>query len=316
MKTNFLSSVTTKVNSAVTSLLTWKTLKNTVKKVMEKINYQYENIDNVITKEYIRSLIKKHPHLSPTQLNALYPNITIPKFRGNHRWANEEFHIIKREEKRIAEIHKLVSKKNSSYIDKHYAVKEENRTIMAKMVYESGLYGLIPSLSHIDCLVERKLQALTDKNTFLNIDRDKLVVEGATLTMKKYNLKGNAVCGDMLSVLKNYGKNECAHIFMDFCGSLPIQGTTLDYVIKNDLVGVGGYVFLTISNAVRKVVNGYAKEFNSYCALHTSAMNCSKTDLGNKLMLKSMMGDKFIEVLNKPYQTDSPMLFYVMKRVK
>jgi hypothetical protein len=318
MNTNLLPLVPTQVDSIITSLLAWKTQevnsRERIKQTMSNVNKHYEQVE--VTKEYIRSLISKHPNLSPTQLNELYPNISIPTFRANHRWANEELNKLNRRDKRIAEIHKLVSKKNSSYVDKHYAVKEENRVQMATMVYESGLYGLIPSLSHIDCLGERKLEALTDKNTFLNIDRDELVVEGATLTMQKYGLKGSAVCGDMLSVLKNYGENDFAHIFMDFCGSLPIQGTTLDYVIENNLVGVGGYIFLTISNAVRKVVNGYAREFNSYGALHTSNMTCSKTYFINKLMLKSMMRDKFIEVVDKPYQTDSPMLFYVMKRVK
>jgi hypothetical protein len=282
----------------------------------EKIQKVYTLNNTEFCSDEVKKLIRQHSELKPKELNILYPNIPIPTFTANYRWENEELNKVKRRDKRIAEIHKLVSKKNNSYVDKHYSVKEENRVQMATMVYESGLYGLIPSLSHIDCLVERKLEALTDKNTFLNIDRDKLVVEGAKLTMQKYGLKGSAVCGDMLSVLQNYRENDFAHVFMDFCGSLPIQGVTLDYVIKNDLVPIGGYIFLTISNAVRKVVNGFAKEFNSYGAFHTSDMTCSKTYLRNKFLLKSMMGDKFIEVVDKPYLTDSPMLFYVMKRVK
>jgi hypothetical protein len=272
--------------------------------------------DTEISDDKVRELINLTPTLMPKQLNALYPTIPTARFNALRYWLFIDVYKQLAKDKRIAEIHKLVSKKNSSYVDKHYEKKEENRIQMATMVYESGLYGLIPSLSHIDCLVERKLEALTDKNTFLNIDRDKLVVEGANLTMQKYGLKGSAVCGDMLSVLKKYRENDFAHVFMDFCGSLPIQGITLDYVIKNDLVGINGYIFLTISNAVRKVVNGYAKEFNSFTALDTSDMDSTKTYLKNKRMLKSMMGDKFIEVVDKPYQTGSPMLFYVMKRIK
>ncbi len=305
MNTNF-SPVAPNVNGIIVSLLASKT-KQVVPIVQTKSNVN-------ISKEYVRSLIKKHLILLPKELNKLYPEISIATFRANYRWLKPD--LDKFIDERIAEIHKLVSTKNNSYIDKNHFVKEENRNDMANMVYESGLYGRIASLSHIDCLVERKLDALTSQNTFVNIDRDELVVEGAKLTMYKYGLNGNAVCGDMLSVLKNYGENDFAHIFMDFCGALPIQGETLDYVIKNNLVKVGGYIFLTVSNAVRKVVNGYSKEYNSYTALHNENMCYTKTHLANKLMLNSMMRDKFIEVKDKPYQTDSPMLFYVMQRYR
>ena len=322
MNTNLLPTAPTQVNSIIASLLAWKTQevnsRERLKQTKSNINKCYEQVEQVkqvdVTKEYVRYLIKKHLILSPKELNKLYPEISIPTFRANYRWLKPD--LDKLIDERIAEIHKLVSTKNNSYVDKNHLVKEENRNVMANMVYNSKLYGRIASLSHIDCLVERKLEALTDKNTFLNIDRDDLVVEGAKLTMYKYGLKGDAVCGDMLSVLKNYGENDFAHIFMDFCGALPIQGDTLVYVIKNNLVQVGGYIFLTVSNAVRKVVNGYSEEFNSYTALHTPNMCINKTHLGNKLLLTSMMRDKFIEIKDKPYQTDSPMLFYVMQRYR
>ena len=268
------------------------------------------------TNDEIRTVILNNPTLKPKELNALVPDVSWERFSTLRYWLFRNEYRSKLIDKKLAEIHKIVSEKNNSYVDDKFQVKEDNRNIMATMVYESGIYGLIPSLSHIDCLVERKLNVLTDKNTFLNIDRDKLVIEGAKLTMEKYNLKGSAVCGDMLDVLKKYKENDFAHIFMDFCGSLPIQGETLDYVIKNNLVGVGGYIFLTISNAVRKVVNGYAKEFNSYGASYTVNEECTLTQFANVLMLKSIMSDKFIEVVKKPYQTKSPMLFYVMQRVK
>jgi hypothetical protein len=317
MEANVLVSTPIKVNNIVNSLLIWKSQNvnsnERIKQAMSKLEKTY---DVEITKEYICSLIKQYSSLSPKELNELYPKISIPKFRAYHRWINEETNKLNRIDKRIATLHKLVSKKNGAYEDKHYKIKEENRIEMANMVYESGLYGLIPSLSHIDCLVERKLQALTDKNTFLNIDRDEMVVEGARLTMQKYGLKGTAVCGDMLNVMKNYGENDFAHIFMDFCGSLPIQGSTLDYVIENNLVKVGGYIFLTISNAVRNVVNGYSKEFNEYRTYHSSQMGISKSYFANEMLLISIMGNKFKKVINKPYQTGSPMLFYVMQRIK
>jgi hypothetical protein len=311
MTTNNLQIETKQVSSVVNSVLNWRL------NFKEKVEAKYTpTADNEITKEYVRSLVIKHSDLTPLELNALYPNISTPTFNAHHYWVNFEFHKANRVNKRIAEIHTLASKKNNSYEDKNHIEKENNRIEMAKMVNESGVYGLIPSLSHIDCLVERKLQRLTDKNTFLNIDRNELIVEGAHLTMQKYNLKGNVVCGDMLDVFKKYNENDFAHIFMDFCGSLPIEGVVLDYAIKNNLVVINGYIFLTICNAVRKVVNGFAREYNAFASLHTSDMKCSKTEFANKMLLRYLIGDKFEIVLEKSYQTDSPMLFCVIKRVK
>jgi hypothetical protein len=278
------------------------------------------------TDDELRTVICNNPTLKPKELNALVPDVSWNRFNGLRYSLFRDVYKSKRIDRRIAEIHKIVSNKKDTYKDKNFKAKEENRDIMANMVYQSGIYGLIGSLSHIDCLVERKLNALTDKNTFLNIDNDKLIVEGAKLTMEKYNLKGTAVCGDMLDVLKKYKENDFAHLYMDFCGTLPIYKETLKYAIDNNLIGVGSYIFLTISNVVRKVVNGYANEFNSYkvsCNSYQITQDSYNNEVKetasyskNKEMLKNMMSDKFIEVIDKPYQTGTPMLFYVMQRVK
>jgi len=233
------------------------------KKVRKKLNYTL--LDNDVTNEevtddYVKDLIKLNPTLIPKQLSEKYPYITWQKFNANRVWLNRDYYATKRKENRIEEIRQIVDRKPNAYRQKNEGKKDFVRNEVAKLIYDSGIYGVVPCLPHIDCLGEVAINKLTDKNTYIGIGNDKLVVEAMKLKKELLGLPMECFYGDMFDFLSQYKNTSFAHIIMDFCGVMPKQIKSVAYAIENNLVPIGGYLFLTFQRSVRIAKKGYYAE--------------------------------------------------------
>jgi hypothetical protein len=206
--------------------------------------------------------------------------------------------------------------KNGKYFERDYESKQNIRNEIAKRIFASGVFGVIPVLPHFDWLGEIAINELTDKNYYLGIADDELVVKGATIKKELLGINGEMVLGDMFEVLKKYPSNSFAHIGMDFCGVLPTQIDCVKYAMENNLVQVNGYIFLTVKRIVRLCKNGYMKEYNTYRAMNIPDTNLKDSDYANGEFLKVNLLDNYELVDTIKYQTRSPMTFYAIKRVK
>ena len=290
------------------------------RKVRKKLNFSLldnDVTDEVITNDYVKDLIKLNPTLMPKQLSEKYPYITWQKFNANRVWLNVDDYAIKRMEKRIEEIRQIVDRKPNAYRQKNEGKKDFVRNEVAKLIYDSGIYGVIPCLPHIDCFGEVAINKLTDKNTYVGIGNDESVVEAMTLKKELLGLSMETYYGTMLSYLQQFNSTSFAHIGMDFCGVMPIQIYSVVYAIENDLVPIGGYLFLTFQRIVRKVKKGYYAElWNFFKNSKPSHLDMSKSDFANHMLLNMVIGDKYELVKEIRYQSGVPMIFYAIKRIK
>ena len=289
------------------------------RKVRKKLNFSL--LDNDVTNEEVEALIKLNATLMPKQLSEKYPHITWQKFNAVRYWLNVDDYAIKRmvkgKEKRIEEIRQIVDKKPNAYRQKNEGKKDFVRNEVAKLIYDSGIYGVIPCLPHIDCFGEVAINKLTHQNTYVGIGNDELVVEAMTLKKELLGLSMETYYGTMLSYLEQFNSTSFAHIGMDFCGVMPIQIYSVVYAIENDLVPIGGYLFLTFQRIVRKVKKGYYAElWNFFKNSKPSHLDMSKSDFANHMLLNMVIGDKYERVKEIRYQSGVPMIFYAIKRIK
>jgi hypothetical protein len=274
-----------------------------VEKKIEKV-YTVNNTE--VPSDEVKKLIYKDLKLTPKELNKLYPHISTFRFNGVRHYLPEI---------QLEQCKKKHSK-NGKYFERDYESKQNIRNEIAKRIFASGVFGVIPVLPHFDWLGEIAINELTDKNYYLGIADDELVVKGATIKKELLGINGEMVFGDMFEVLKKYPSNSFAHIGMDFCGVLPTQIDCVKYAMENNLVQVNGYIFLTVKRVVRLCKNGYMKEYNTYRAMNTPDTNLKDSDYANGEFLKVNLLDNYELVDTIKYETGSLMTFYVIKRVK
>lgn len=274
-----------------------------VEKKIEKV-YTVNNTE--VPRDEVKKLIYKDLKLTPKELNKLYPHISTFRFNGVRHYLPEI---------QLEQCKKKHSK-NGKYFERDYESKQNIRNEIAKRIFASGVFGVIPVLPHFDWLGEIAINELTDKNYYLGIADDELVVKGATIKKELLGINGEMVFGDMFEVLKKYPSNSFAHIGMDFCGVLPTQIDCVKYAMENNLVQVNGYIFLTVKRVVRLCKNGYMKEYNTYRAMNTPDTNLKDSDYANGEFLKVNLLDNYELVDTIKYETGSLMTFYAIKRVK
>lgn len=265
----------------------------------------------------IREIILNNPDLKPKELNELVPEVCWRVFTGLRKGVFADEYKTTRLYKEVEEYRKayLKSLSKNAYVDKDFEGKNDVRKRVGELVSESGVFGLIGCLPHFDWLGEVFINKYSKNNTYLGIANNLNVFSGANIKKDLLGLVGSMAFGDLYDVISQYPSNSFAHINMDFCGVLPKQAKSVAYAIDNDLVQVGGYLFLTFTQRVRKVVKGdYALIFNTYRKMNNTKMTDS--DFANDELLKDLMGDKFTLVEKIPYKTKSPMVFYAIKRVK
>ena len=184
------------------------------RKVRKKLNFSLldnDVTDEVITNDYVKDLIKLNPTLMPKQLSEKYPYITWQKFNANRVWLNVDDYAIKRMEKRIEEIRQIVDRKPNAYRQKNEGKKDFVRNEVAKLIYDSGIYGVIPCLPHIDCFGEVAINKLTHQNTYVGIGNDESVVEAMTLKKELLGLSMETYYGTMLSYLQQFNSTSFSH---------------------------------------------------------------------------------------------------------
>jgi hypothetical protein len=274
--------------------------------IEKKIDNVYTINDTEVPKDEVKKLIYKDLKVIPKELNKLYPNISTARFNGIRHYLPE----IK------VQRYKNKHSKNGKYFERDYDSKKNIRKEVAKRIFESGVFGLIPVLPHFDWLGEVAINELTDKNYYLGIADDELVVKGATIQKELLGINGEMVLGDMFEVLKKYPSNSFAHIGMDFCGVLPTQIDCVKYAMENNLVQVGGYIFLTVKRIVRLCKNDNMKMYNMFRAMNTPDTNLKDSDYANDKFLEANLLDNYELVDTIKYQTRSPMTFYSIKRIK
>jgi hypothetical protein len=275
----------------------------------------------------VYSIILQNKEKSNKELNLLYPNVSSQRFsvhriqlirKGLLNKVNElnKTLLINDTEKDLQDIINESLSKDNAYKDgKGVEKKDEIRSIVAN--YMKGLSGKVLSLPHIKCLCVKKVVALNNNLSFIGVDNSDNVINGMTATAKLHNLDLTPINGELNDVVKNYTSDSFVGMMLDYCGYMPKQASSFKYVIDNDLIVKGGYLFLTFQNAVRYYKSGYGILFEQLMKFNEQEKTgLTNTEFANDEFLKLVAGDKFKIIKKMPYQTGSPMIFYVLQRIR
>jgi hypothetical protein len=269
------------------------------------------------TPDEVRELIKFNEGLSPKELNAKYSHIPMGVFRAYMRWMFDDVYQVRRKEKKVEKFRQISLGKVGAYQDKGIQQKNDIHNRIGELIVESEVSGVIPCLPHIDCFGELAIERYTKANTFLGIANEMSVYQAMTIKKDLLGLPMETAYGNMLDILSLYKTNSFAHINMDFCGAMPTQIPTVVHAIENNLVQVNGYLFLTFQRIVRKVTKGYySGVWNNFKKLNPSYSEMTDSDFANDMLLTMVLGANYLRVEKIMYQTETPMVFYAVKRIK
>lgn len=287
---------------------------------VEKINKTYSTISECDDDELTR-IVKNNLHLSSKELHELYPKVTHNKFTWiRFKLFPDEYQKTVLENK-LKKSLKINKKEFGSYQSKKNNKKDKDKKkveIREKVAeYMQGLKGLTLFLPHIECLCVKEVVKLNNNLSFIGVDKSDNVIKGMTACAKLNNLDLTPIKGELNDVVRNYSADTFVSMNLDYCGIMPNQASSFNYVIKNDLIVKGGYLFLTFKNVVRNYKGVYAVIFKELMKMNIqSETGLTDSEFANDNFLKLIIGDKFTIVDKQPYQTGSPMIFYVLQRIR
>lgn len=286
---------------------------------IEKLEKPYSDISAIDDDELTR-IVKDNLHLSSKELHKLYPSVTHNKFT----WIRFQMFpndykktVLENKIKKSLEINK---KQYGSYqSDKKTKKSDDDKNKIREKVanYLKDTKGLTLFLPHIECLCVREVVKLNTDLSFIGVDKEDNVINGMRACAKLNNLDLTPVKGELNDIVRNYGADTFSSMNLDYCGVMPNQASSFKYVIDKDLIVKGGYLFLTFLNRVRYYKGAYNILFKELMKMNIQAeTGLTDSEFANNKFLELIAGDKFQIIEKITYQTGSPMIFYVLQRIK
>lgn len=247
-------------------------------------------------------------HLADWQLAIKFnkPEGVISRFRKlNERWMNGQrnFHKVKKPVQTFKSDGKTVVKKAilSCLLDKQSPKKGIVATLPFDFNFEKKLIK-IPALSglnfhgfefayHVAIGAESRKRFRSQKKT---LRYNKKLAERVVMFNNNIN-----------DVLNKDFSNRYAHILADYCGTFTVNGQTIEHIIKNDLVQVGGIIWVTLSGHDK---NGGGTKSKLPALVKKAG--------GTRYKVEKIDGEKVYQYQSGVGQSGSPMYVMVIRRVK
>jgi len=202
--------------------------------------------------------------------------------------------------------------------------KEIARCKMAKYIIDSDVLGIIPSLPHIACTIEKKILLEQPTQKFIGVEYDKPTCVELAKTIKNENLPISFYYGKLADKIYGQIENAYAHIIADYCGMLPTFSKEIEYAIQNKIVKVGGIIAMTFGKPIRGT-DAQSEFIKSLGATITNNPNDNRcmSDKATESYFNRIIGDnfQFVEIFN--YSDDKkgngmgyPMTLVILKRIK
>lgn len=219
-----------------------------------------------------------------------------------------------------------VTTKNTqnSYNNVNGVKKEIARNKMAKYIIDSNVEGLVPTLCHIDALIEKKILEHNENFNFIGVERKLETFNQLKETIKRENLPIEAYEGNFSDKIYGAKENQYAHIIGDYCGELPTFASEIEYAIFNKIVKVGGILALTFGKPIRSKCLKSEGIYNlgKFITNDDTSSIRSQSDKAIEGYFQRLIGFNFnlMEIFN--YYDDKgrgkgyPMVLIILKRIK
>ena len=217
---------------------------------------------------------------------------------------------------------KKVKKSKNTYTNADGVNKEVARNKMSKYIVDADVIGVIPTLPHIACTIEKKILLEQPNQEFIGVESIKETYSDMKKTIKAEGLPitpYNGKIGD-----KIYGKTQdtYAHLILDYCGCLPTFSKEIEYAISNKVVKSGGIIAITFGKPHRGK-NDMTKFILSLGTTITNNPNDNRcqSDKATEAYFNRIIGDdfNFLEVfnytdINEETGKGYPMTLIILKR--
>lgn len=212
-------------------------------------------------------------------------------------------------------------KSNNTYSNVNGVNKEIARNKMAKYIIDSDVIGVIPTLSHIACTIEKKILVDQPTQKFIGVEMDKVTYKEMKATVKRENLPFETHCGKISDKIYGQVEDVYAHLILDYCGCLPTFSKEIEYAINNKIVKSGGVIAITFGKPHRGD-NAMTRFILSLGATITNNPNDTRciSDKATEAYFNRIIGDNFdfLEVFNytdiKENGKGYPMTLIILKR--
>lgn len=216
---------------------------------------------------------------------------------------------------------KSIPKPSNTYSNVNGVNKEIARNKMAKYIVDSDVIGVIPTLSHIACTIEKKILVDQPTQKFIGVEMDKVTYKEMKATIKRENLPFETHCGKISDKIYGQVEDVYAHLILDYCGCLPTFSKEIEYAINNKIVKSGGVIAITFGKPHRGD-NAMTRFILSLGATITNNPNDTRciSDKATEAYFNRIIGDNFdfLEVFNytdiKENGKGYPMTLIILKR--
>ena len=225
----------------------------------------------------------------------------------------------------VAKTEVVKAKPTNTYTNVSGENKEIARNKMVKYIVDSDVIGLIPSLPHIACTIEKKILQDQPSQKFIGVELHPPTFLELDETVKAEKLPITTYEGKLAD--KIYGQHEdaYAHIIADYCGELTTYAKEIEYAIHNKIVKNGGIMALTFGKPIRghSTLAKFIKSLGGVMTNNTKDNRCM-SDKAIEAYFHRIIGNdfQFLEVFN--YSDDKvdadgngyPMVLIILKRIK
>jgi hypothetical protein len=256
---------------------------------------------------------------------AIECGVSSAKASANYTWLVRKGTIIAERKSKVAKVISKVEKINkqiakvttNTYHNQTGSNKEVARVKMANTMIESGVVGVVPTLSHVECAIEQKVLSVVPSMEFLAVERDSETYRLQRQYIRHQQLPIKTYFGSISDKLFGQMEDTYAHLVLDYCGMLPTFAKELEYSIQHNIVKVGGTICMTFAKPIR----GNGGMFDKIKALGGTITNnvddnrCM-SDRATEAYFNKVTGWNYelVEMFN--YMDTYPMTLVVLKRIK
>lgn len=152
---------------------------------------------------------------------------------------------------KLDSITNTAEKCTNTYTNANGSQKQIGRVKINRRIIESNVRGLILSLPHIACTIEKMILSNSNSFSFIGVERDEKTFIDMKKTIKENKLPILPYKGNIADKIYGVERDTYGHLILDYCGFLATARQEIIYAMQNKIVGLGGTIHITLMKNFR-----------------------------------------------------------------
>lgn len=184
----------------------------------------------------------------------------------------------------------------------------------------------ILTLASWECLTEKAILVINPKQNFVSAENDRETYLKQLETIVSdglVSIKPNF--GNVSELINSANESQYSHLILDFCGQLSTTYEMIKTAFINNIVEVGGYIFLTLNNrgGDEKKPDEITKELKNSIYREMNDLN-PKTDKDEtksvehavSTLINRLSGFNYRIIYTETYKDTANMIMFTVQRIK